>query len=79
MKTSWSIRLTVMVLAGVLGACSSTSGPLKDSSPTDTRVDSSVMKEASVDLNRDAQTRDTAVEQTAPKDSAMADSGPLYG
>ena len=76
MKTSWSIRLTVLVLAGVLGACSSTGDSPKDSSPTDTRVDSPVMKEASIDLNHDLMTKDTTLDKAVPKDLAMADSGP---
>ena len=50
MKTSWLSRLAVLILTGILGACSSTSRSLEDSSPSDTRVDSPVMKEASVDL-----------------------------
>ena len=76
MKTSWSIRLTALVLAGVLSACSSTSDSPKDSSPTDIRVDSPVMKEASVDLNRDAMTQDTTLDKAVPKDLAAGDSGP---
>ena len=77
MKISGPGRLSVLVLAGILGACSSTGDSPKDSSPIDTRVDSPVMmKEASIDLSRDISTLDTTTDKAVPVDLAMADSGP---
>ena len=68
-------RLTLVVLAGILGGCSSTSDARKDSSPADIRVDSPPTREAAVDLKLDT-ANDITLDKVAPVDLVAADSGP---